>query len=232
MIGDRTVLGIIPARGGSKGIPGKNLCSLGGKPLIQWTIEAAQQSQTLDDVTVSTDSDAIIKAAGNLGCKAPFVRPPHLATDESSSIDVIIHALDNVEKQYDYFVLLQPTCPFRTGADIDGIVSYAFQNQSDAVVSVSRLKKHPSFMYTFEGRYLSSFFPRKVQLRRQDMPAAYEHNGALYVATPSFIRRHRSFNAGPVEGYETRGLINIDIDEPVDLEYAEFMLKRAEQAHH
>ena len=118
MIDGLSVLALVPARGGSKGIPGKNIIPLGGKPLIAWTIEAAKAVDTIDRLIVSTDDEAIAHVAQDYKCEVPFLRPPELAEDETAGIDVVLHALDELD-YFDVIVLLQPTSPFRTAAQID-----------------------------------------------------------------------------------------------------------------
>ena len=228
MIKNKRVLALITARAGSKGIPGKNIKPLDGLPLIAWTIKAAQQSAYIDRLILSTDGDDIARTAQAYGCDVPFMRPAELARDDSTSMDVIEHALSSLAQTYDYLLLLQPTSPFRTGADIDRFVEFAMSTPAKTVVSVSKLKKHPMYMYYIEDERLVPFLDNgKVQLRRQDMPAAYEHNGALYFSEIEHLLNVRSFNTACVTPYVTEGPINIDIDTPEDWDYAEFLAARA-----
>ena len=218
------ILALITARGGSKGIPRKNIKPLGGKPLICWTIDAAMGSKYIDRLILSSDDEEIIHTAENANCEVPFVRPYELARDETSSMDVILHALAEIKESYEYLLLLQPTSPFRTAADIDGIIETCINKNAKMMVSVARLKKHPAFMYHLKGPYLESFFDVREQLRRQDMPTAYEHNGALYISTVEFIKKVKSYNVPEAMAFEMHGMVNIDIDEPTDWEYAEYLL--------
>src|SRR5690606_9725040 len=128
MFGDKKVLGLITARGGSKGIPRKNIKLLGGKPLIAWTIDAALKSRYIDRLILSSDDNEIISIAKSLNCDVPFVRPSELATEISSSMDVVLHALDHVGEFFDFLLLLQPTSPFRTSEDIDAIIESCIKN--------------------------------------------------------------------------------------------------------
>ena len=146
MIGNGKVLAVIPARGGSKGLPGKNILPVGGKPLIAYSIDAARACAAVDRVIVSSDDDAIIAAARACGCDVPFRRPDELATDTAASIDVILHALDQVPG-YDYVVLLQPTSPLRTAADIDAACERLAGHGAQACVSVSPVEQSPYWMY-------------------------------------------------------------------------------------
>ena len=220
----RSILAVIPARGGSKGIPEKNIKPLAGKPLIAWTIEAAKRSSYIDRLIVSTDSQTIADIAANAGCEVPFIRPPHLATDTASSMDVIMHAMDALAVQYDYLLLLQPTSPFRDTVHINGIIEQAIDSDSDMMISVARLKKHPAFMYRLHHGCLKSFLPGKIQARRQDMPAAYDHNGALYFTKTDYLRAEQTFAASLAKPYEMHGYANLDLDEPDDWAWAEFLI--------
>jgi N-acylneuraminate cytidylyltransferase len=226
MYDNNTILAIITARGGSKGIPRKNIKLLSGKPLICWTIEAARQSKYIDRLILSSEDAEIIRIAQQAHCEAPFVRPKELAEDTSSSIDVIMHALDHLEQQYDYILLLQPTSPFRTVKDIDAMITKCFQVNAGMMVSISKIKKHPSFLYQLDGIYLKSFLATKTQLRRQDMPPTYEHNGAMYLAQTDLFRKVKSFNIPECAGFEMFGRGNIDIDEQDDFDYAEYLLNK------
>ena len=130
MIGDKSVLALIPARGGSKGVPGKNIRPAGGKPLIAWTIEAAKCSRYIDRLILSTDDPAIVAVAKQFGCDVPFMRPAELATDQADSMVVVRHALQAIGERYDYLVLLQPTSPLRIAADIDAAVERCLQSDA------------------------------------------------------------------------------------------------------
>lgn len=224
MINGKSVLGLITARGGSKGIPRKNVKDLAGKPLIQWTIEPAQESKFIDRLIVSSDSAEILMLSNNLGCET-LPRPEHLARDETSSIDTILHAVDQVSPSYDYLILLQPTSPFRTTSDIDGILQKAVGSDCNVMVSVCRLKTHPMFIYEIIEGKLRSFQPQRTQLRRQDTPPVYAHNGALYVAKIPVLISEKTFNLPDTEPYITEGRINLDIDTTDDWEYAKFLMK-------
>ncbi|MFN3708958.1 MAG: cytidylyltransferase domain-containing protein [Alishewanella aestuarii] len=224
MYKQHTILALIPARGGSKGIPGKNIKLLADKPLIVWTIEAARQCSYIDRLIISTDDQSIAAVAAAAGCEVPFIRPAHLATDSAASMDVIMHALDSISTRYDYVLLLQPTSPFRTVAHINDIIERALDTDSAMMISVAKLKKHPASMYQLEAGYLQSFIPTKLQARRQDMPAAYEHNGAMYLAKTDYLRAEKSYNASLAQPYEMFGYANLDLDELDDWAWAEYVL--------
>lgn len=228
MFEEKKILALITARGGSKGIPGKNIKPLAGKPLLAWTIEAAQGSKYIDRAIISSDSEEIIRVAKEYGCEAPFVRPAELASDETSSMDVVMHALDTVGERYDYILLLQPTSPFRGSSDIDSAVEFAFSRGAKILVSVAKLKKHPMFMFRIADGCLVPLIENKsgVQLRRQEMPSVFEHNGAIYFSEVAALRASKSFNVPGVVPFVMEGLANLDIDTPDDWSYAEFLASR------
>jgi N-acylneuraminate cytidylyltransferase len=229
MYKQQRILALIPARGGSKGIPRKNVKKLAGKPLIQWTIEAAKQSKYIDRLILSSDDQEIIGVAQSLDCEAPFVRPPELALDTTSSMDVIMHALDHIGQNdalsFTHLLLLQPTSPFRETSHIDQIIEQCIDKSAEMMISVNRLKKHPSYMYYLDNGYLTSFQPVKQQLRRQDMPVSYEHNGALYFSEISVLRKTLSYNYAAAMPFEMSKSASLDLDEPADWDYAEHLIK-------
>ena len=177
MIQDKKVLAVIAARGGSKGLRGKNLREAGGKPLIAWSIEAGRGSRYIDRLVLSTDDDEIMAVARDWECEVPFRRPDDLAGDEARIEDALIHALDTIGDDFDYLVLLQATSPLRTSGDIDACLERCLETGAPALVSVSEAGKSPYWMYgldadgrmrpLLEGRYS----------RRQDLPAVYAVNG-------------------------------------------------------
>lgn len=227
MFKDKKILGLIPARGGSKQIPRKNVKPLGGKPLIYWTIAAARKSAHLDRLIVSTDDKEIARSASQQGCEVPFLRPSSLAKDESGSIEVILHALGELEQEYDYVLLLQPTSPFRPPGVIDRFVEFAINKSADAAVSVCRAPKHPSYLFEIVDNQLSPCMEGATkQVRRQDMPKAYQHDGALYLATPSFLHCVGSFNHPGIYAFEQEGIATLDVDTPEDWDYAEFAIDK------
>lgn len=226
MYQNKKIIAIITARGGSKGIPGKNIKPLWGKPLLDWTFEAAKSSLYLDRIILSTDDNRIIQHAEQLGCEVPFIRPSYLATDEATSTDVILHALDEAGNDYDYFLLLQPTSPFRKSRDIDHIIEACVDKGVMVMVSVEQVKAHPMFLYQLLDGALHSFDPQAQQLRRQDIPPVYKHNGALYIADINHFREVRSFVGKEAHGFICDGPINVDIDTHLDWQYAEFLLEK------
>jgi len=220
---DAKVLALITARGGSKGIPGKNLAPLAGKPLIAWTIDGARGASSLSRIVVSTDDDAIAAACRSLGAEVPFRRPPELAGDASSHISVVEHALGWLEAQerflQDYVVLLQPTSPLRTSADIDAAVSLALRTGADAVVGVCKAEDHPYLVKRVDenGGLVDYVTPPLAYARRQDFPPAWVLNGAVYVNRRESLLRTRSFVPPGARPYVMPRERSIDIDTPADL---------------
>lgn len=227
MYKNKTILGLIPARGGSKGIPGKNIVRLGNKPLIAWSIDSAHKSNLLDRLICSTDSPEIRELARELGCEAPFLRPAELAADDSQSVDVVLHAIDNIDKTFDYILLLQPTSPFRQSAEIDGIIAQGIDENADLTVSISAVKKHPCALYKLENGTLTPFMSAdKKCTRRQDMPPTYERNGSLFLAKREYLLARRTYHSDCARGFLTTGYSFLDIDAPDDLEYANYLVEK------
>jgi len=221
-----SILALVTARGGSKGITSKNTKLLGGKPLMVWTIDEAQKSRYIDRLILSSDDDSIIKVALEAGCEVPFQRPSELAQDTSTSMDVIIHALNQLVESYDYMLLLQPTSPFRTVEHIDAIIEQCFAMNAKMMISVSEVKKHPAFLFDLQQGHLVPILGFQEQLRRQDMPKIYEHNGALYLANTVFLRHVQSYNVPEAQAFIMDRCDSIDIDEIVDWEFAEFLISK------
>ena len=226
MIAGERVLGIIPARGGSKGIPGKNLKNIAGKPLIAWTIEAAAASRYLDWSVLSSDDIEIIEVAKKYGCEAPFRRPVKYARDDSPSIELLLHAV-NALPGFDIVVLLQPTSPLRVAADIDGCLECLINTGASSCVSVREVKDHPywTFWVKPDGR-LCSFVsePSALNSRRQDLPHALCLNGAVYAARIPALLSSRTLIGNDTVAYEMPLWRSVDIDEPDDLVEVEQIL--------
>ncbi len=224
-------LGLITARGGSKGIPGKNLIPLAGKPLIAWTVEAARAAKSLTRIVVSTDDAAIAAEGRSRGAEVPFLRPAELATDTSSHISVVEHALEwlrsNDRFTPDAVVLLQPTSPLRTAKDIDACVEMAVSRKAPAVVSVCDAEDHPFLVKRLNARgELEDFVASGLSYaRRQEFPRAYVLNGAVYVNLTESLTASRSFVPPGTLPYIMSRRDSIDIDTPADLEAAEALLK-------
>lgn len=226
------IAAIIPARGGSKGITRKNLAPLAGRPLIAWTIAAALGSTKLGRVIVSTDDAEIAEVAREHGAEVPFLRPPELAADASGALEVALHALDwleeNTSDRPEYLLLLQPTSPLRTTADIDAAIELARARSADAVLSVCEAVPHPFLARRVdEARVLTDFLPVDEKLvRRQDFPDAYVLNGAIYLNRCASLRAARTFQPPGALAHFMPRERSLDIDTPDDLRLAELLLTK------
>lgn len=223
MYQQKKILAIIPARGGSKGVPRKNIRPLLGKPLIQWSIEEAQKSQYIDRVILSSEDSEIIQIAREDGCEVPFVRPLELAQDETTGVDVIIHALETLSAKYDYVVVLQPTSPLRTTEDIDAAISQTIMQGAEFCVSVTTPEKHPywSFLLT-ETHCLKSVFS-DIPSRRQLLPQMVTLNGAIYVANTRAFLEQKTFLTAATLAYLMPKERSFDIDTELDFRLCECM---------
>lgn len=225
------VLGLIPCRSGSKGIPRKNLVLLAGKPLLAWTIEGALAANCLDRVIVSTEDEEIAQTALKWGAEAPFRRPAELATDEASSVDVAIHALDWLAEeeayQPDWLMLLQVTSPLRQPDDLKAAVVLAEKNQAEAVVSVCPAAIHPYLTrrLTPEGRLVNFVDSQGRPDRRQEFPPAFAINGAVYLVRGDVFRRKLSFTPPGSCALIMPPERSLDVDSPWDLYLAELILR-------
>ena len=214
------VLAIIPARGGSKGIPRKNLYEIAGKPLIEYTIKSALKSNLISDLILSTDSIEIAEVASSLGCQVPFLRPTELASDSALTVDVLIHALNYMEKKnkdtYDSVLLLQPTTPLRPDDLIDSSIRLLADNPlADSVVSLVDVgANHPYRMYTLDSGYLRQLFPdvKNSMMPRQELPPVYIRSGDIYLT-----RRDVLLNTHSLIGKKSLG-IQIHIDTSVNID--------------
>jgi CMP-N,N'-diacetyllegionaminic acid synthase len=223
MINGKSVLGIITARGGSKGLPGKNIIPLSGKPLISYSIEAGKASRYIDRLILSSDDAEIIRVAKEYGCEVPFVRPRELAKDDTPGIDPILHAIATLPEKYDYTVLLQPTSPLRIAEDIDGALEKCVSGHP-ACVSMCEPDKSPFWMYFLaENEKLTPILETKA-FRRQDLPKAFVLNGAVYVAETSYLIEHRTFITGDTVAYVMPKLRSLDIDDAADVKLCEVIL--------
>lgn len=226
MIDNKKVLAIIPARGGSKGVPRKNLRNLAGKPLIAWTIEEAKKSKYIDRLILSSEDAEIIKVAKEYGCEVPFVRPSELAQDETAGIDPLLHALEELAG-YDYIVSLQPTSPLRITEDIDACIEKMMETNSPACVSVTEPANSPYWMYyvSDQEKMVPLIEQDSLTVRRQDLPAVYALNGAVYVAEVDWLKRNKSFLTKETSAFIMPIYRSYDIDTERDFRVCEFMVK-------
>ena len=227
------ILGVITARGGSKGIPGKNIKDLGGKPLICYSVNAAKQSDFITHLIVSTDDEAIASTAEECGAKVPFMRPKELAEDDIPHLPVMQHAVEFMEKEtgitFDYVAIFQPTSPFRTKGDIDGTIQKLIDTGADSAVVVCEwFEAHPTKAKRIQGDEVLPYFEAETSTQRQELEKAYKRSGALYAMKRDVIMEGR--RPGDLYGKRIVGHIvpadrSIDIDTPFDWIKAEWMLE-------
>lgn len=232
------ILAIIQARGGSKGIPGKNIKPLCGKPLIAWTIEAAKKAKTVTRVIISTDDKKIAEVAKKYGAEVPFLRPPEFATDGAKSIGLLEHALNFLKEKEGYIadavVQLKPTNPLRTAETINTCVElYKASPGIDAVITVVKAPVHPLKCWKFDGEFVAPFVPESVfgikeasKTPRQKLPEAYGNNSCVHVINPKTILEKHSSIGTKVKGVVLSREESINIDDPLDFEIAEILMRK------
>jgi CMP-N-acetylneuraminic acid synthetase len=225
-------LGLVVARGGSRGLPRKNVLPLAGKPLVAHTVEAARAARSLDRVILSSDDAEIIAAARAAGCEAPFTRPAELAGDTSSTVDVALHALDWLERREGYrpaiLVLLPATAPLRRAEHIDGAVAALVADEAaEAVVAVTEADYPPWWMLTIEGDRLRWILPEGARAdHRQQLPPAYRPNGSIYAVRTRALREQRTFYPRATGAYVMPREASVNVDSALDLRLAELLLSR------
>lgn len=226
MIQNKKVLAIIPARGGSKGLPDKNILPLGEKSLIGWTIEAALGASFIDRLVLSSDDNKISEVASIFGCEVPFVRPKELASDSASTAAVVNHALSSLDEEFDVVVLLQPTSPFRTSKHIDEAIKLMVEKNAKSLVSVVKINKSPEWMYWLDQKSMgiSQILKGSVGNRRQESRSAYSLNGALYVIDVGLFREINGFICPGTVAYPMTETESLDIDTLEDFDFAKFIL--------
>ncbi|NMA73212.1 MAG: acylneuraminate cytidylyltransferase family protein [Bacteroidales bacterium] len=226
MIEGKSVLAIIPARGGSKGVPRKNIRELCGKPLIAWTIEEAKKSKYIDRLILSSEDQEIIKIAQKWGCEVPFVRPSELSQDTTPGMAPVLHALDLLQS-YDYIILLQATSPLRISRDIDDCLKLCLDKDAKSCVSVTESAETPYWMYKIDDdlQMHPLMDDANKYLRRQELPKTYIQNGALYVAQVEWLKKNKDFSSEETIAYIMPNERSLDIDNELDFQICELMLK-------
>ena len=235
MYKNKSILGFIPARGGSKGLPGKNIRPLCKKPLIAWTIENAQKSKYLDRCIVSTDDKNIAEAAVSFGGDVPFLRPKKLASDKSPTVDAIIHALGVLEKQgqkYDYLALLEPTSPLRKDDDLDNAIKLLIDHQlkAQSLVSVGEVHmEHPGIVKKIvKGKVLPYVPNLKKITRRQERDKAYFPYGVIYLVRIDTLIKTRTFYHKDSIPYFIERWQNYEVDDIYDFLCIETIIRHRE----
>jgi N-acylneuraminate cytidylyltransferase/CMP-N,N'-diacetyllegionaminic acid synthase len=227
-----SVLAIIPARGGSKGVPGKNIKLLCGKSLIAYTIDAAQAARSIDRLILSTDNEEIAELSEKFGVEIPFMRLPKLAKDTSLAIDNYIYTVDRLNaessKQYDDFIVLQPTSPFRTAVDIDNAVELFREKNADSVISVCEDSHPPVWAKKIDpSGVLRDYFDINIDNKnRQELEPSFMPNGAIFILKLSLIKSHYSYYSDKTYAYVMPSERSVDIDTFFDFEFAEFLMSR------
>ena len=221
-------ISIITARGGSKGIPRKNIKLLNNKPLVYYSIHASINSKLIKNTYVTTEDNEIAEISLNYGAKI-IKRPIELSKDESSSVDTILHSLDYLEetdKLPEFFVLLQPTSPLRTSEDIDNAINLFIENDCNALVSVCKLDHSSMLNFSIKNNYLKNNCDESYfNTRRQELPTLYSPNGAIYIITSRALRKSKSFFPKKTIPYIMPKEKSIDLDTPFDFKLAELLLK-------
>lgn len=232
MYENKSILALILARGGSKRLPGKNVKSLCGKPMIAWTIEAAKQSQYIDRVIVSTDSEEISTVSKTFGADVPFMRPAELASDTATSIDTVLHTVDwlkeHEKKQYDYLMLLQPTSPLRTTTHIDkAIIEFMTGGIFDSLISFCKWEKKTEWMHAYNSEgFLESCLTLKEGFARDGELQLLMPNGAIYFTKTETFLKEKTFYTKKLRGYMMEASDSADIDTEEDFKLASLLMEQ------
>lgn len=222
------ILGLIPARGGSKGVPGKNIKLFAGEPLIAHSIKVGQRCEKIDRLILSTDDKKIADIGQEYGIEVPYIRPPHLATDEAMALDVFQHAMHFVMDQGyvpDALLVLQPTSPLRDETDIEKAISLLENSDFDQVISITSVSQHPYWMKTLGNNYeVKPFVQDQLKaLRRQELPQLYIPNGAVYIYRKEYLLNpQHNPRVGAVIMDQWK---SVDIDNPLDFFLAEQLME-------
>jgi CMP-N,N'-diacetyllegionaminic acid synthase len=231
LIKGKSVLALIPARGGSKGLPGKNIKVINGKPLVAWSIECALKSKYIDKVIVSTDSNKIASISKKFKAEVPFLRPKELSTDKASSMDVIFHCVDWLEQKkkiYDLIVLLEPTSPLRDAEDIDKAIELLLkEKKAESIVGVCKVESaHPDFLVKLEKDFLRPYKENKFKTtRRQDISDLYFFEGSLYISYIKSLKKHKTFYHKNTLSYVVPKWKSFELDDIIDFYIIEALLK-------
>jgi CMP-N,N'-diacetyllegionaminic acid synthase len=233
MINNKKILGLITARSGSKRLPGKNILPFNGKPLISWSIESGLKSKYIDDVVVSTDDNEISRVSIEYGAKVPFMRPQYLAEDGTTSMEVILHALEtlsNMNLSYDYLFLLQPTSPLRSSEIIDSSIEYFFEKKADSIIGITKIE-HPTewINQLGEGQSMENFFKSLNTIdKNKESKDSFKINGAVYFSSVEKVLESKALILDSnCFGYIMDKSVSVDIDYELDFLTAEIFSKTA-----
>ena len=233
MYKNKKILAVIPARGGSKGIPSKNIIEVGGKPLIQYTIDCAKHSKYIDRAIISTDSEEIKKVSIECGGDVPFMRPKELALDTSKTIDCIVHAVNTLKEMgetYDYVMIIQNTVPLRKSWHVDESIEKLIDSKERSLVSVTEVEQHPILMRTInEDGTVKNLLPMSSTMRRQDFPKFYKVDGAIAIQKiDEEFNLNTSINDGRL-AYIMDSKYSTDIDSYIDIKVIEYYLEKEKE---
>lgn len=227
---NQKVVAIIPARGGSKGVPRKNIRDLAGKPLIAYTIEAAKKSGYIDRIIVSTDDEEIKQVSLRYGAEVPFLRPGKLSLNDTPVWKAVRHAIKYLKEveayPIDFVVLLQPTSPLRTEEDIDNAIELFLESNCESLISVCKTNESPYWMHKIEKGYLKTLMGLDNYNKiRQDLPNTYMENGAIYIIKSELLYKYNSFFTSKTVPYIMPRERSVDIDDELDFKFAELLFK-------
>ena len=224
------MLAIIPARGGSKGVSKKNIQTLGGKPLIYWTIDAAMKAESISRVVLSTDNKEIAELCKPTGIEIPFMRPDELAQDNSLAIDNYLYTTERLYNEFQYkedeFAVLLPTVPFRTSKDIDDAIKIFYKNDSDSVISCNKLPRPIDWIFSVNKDGIIKQKSNKNMMNRQDSEITFTPNGGIYVFKYSLLKEKYSYYSDKTYAYVMPEERSLDIDTENDFKIAEFLVSK------
>lgn len=216
MIDDKSIVAIIPVRGGSKGVPGKNLRKIQGETLLANAIKKAKRSKYIDSILVSSEDPELIKEALASGAEVPFIRPAELAQDDTPSIEPVLHAMSQIQP-YNYVVLLQVTSPLCTEEDIDNCIYFCHANQAPACVTVTEPDHPPFWSFKLSNeKQIQALFPSEIKKRRQELPEVYALNGAVYIARYDWLIENKTFVTNETLAHIMPRERSLDIDSELD----------------
>lgn len=232
MYDNKKILALIPARGGSKGIKGKNIYPLRGKPLLAYTIESAIKCSYIDEVLITTDSEEIADTAKKFGASVPFLRPDDLSGDKAKTIDAVLHAVSWLKQHgsnYDVLVLLQPTSPLRSQLDISNAIEKFFSYSMKSLASVCEVNDNPILIRTIHNSKMSKLLDQNSTVRRQDMEKYYRINGSIYINSINELDEYTSFNDNEIS-YIMPVERSVDIDTEMDIRMVEIYMQKEMQS--
>ncbi|HIF9454010.1 TPA: cytidylyltransferase domain-containing protein [Photobacterium damselae] len=227
MIGNRKVVAVIPARGGSKRLPRKNVLNLAGKPLISWTIDAAKECKYIDEIIVSTDDEEISNIALELGVCVPELRPIHLSSDSATTESLLLYCLKHYEVDASIMILLQPTSPLRSSVDIEKALEYFIEKSAISVVTVTQCEHSPLWSNILpEDFNMGNFIRQKNAKRSQELPVFYRLNGAIYIFDTVSFKIHGMKYSNKSYAYLMDNESSVDIDTELDFKFANLLLNQ------